>query len=298
MILAISETHLRGDQHCDPLQFPGFSTWKTERSGTEKGGGGLCIVYKDQLRPHCWSPKVPSNLEYVKNERQWLLLENGRARVAFLHIYIACQSNKSDGFIQWNEDLFHLVTTETIKLRRDGFTVLSLGDFNSRIGIVPGLENNTPDTNRNTPMFLNFVTQSNLTIINTLSMADGLFTRFMDETGRPGTKALLDYALIENDHIHTVNSFTIDAEARFQCGTDHTLMHVVLEFGDPNNISWAYKDAILYNFNENTDFTEFLAILDLRVCFLTSPKFWEMLESCVLVSRSRRRKGAPSFPRR
>ena len=110
--------------------FPGFSTWKTERSGKDKGGGGLCIIYKDILHPHCWSPKVPGNLEYVKNERQWLLMESGQARVAFLHIYTACQSNKSDGFIQWNEDLFHLVTTATIKFRRDRFTVLFLEDFN------------------------------------------------------------------------------------------------------------------------------------------------------------------------
>ena len=260
--MAISETFGRSDQHCDPVQIPGFSTWKTERGGTDKGGGGLCIFYKDALRPHCWSPKVPANLDYVKNERQWLLLTNGQERVAFLHIYVACQSHKNDGYLQWNEDLFHLVTTETIKLRRDGFTVLSLGDFNTRVGCIPGLEQNTPDTNRNTPMFLNFITQANLVIINTLPIAQGIFTRFMDSTGRPGSQSVLDYGLIDSEHVHTVTSFVIDQEARHSCGTDHALLFATLEFGARTSVKWRYQEVIQYNFQDNTDFTEFQSSLD------------------------------------
>ena len=40
------------------------------------------------------------------------------------------------------------------------------------------------------------------------------------------------------------------------------MIHVILEFGARNNISWAYKDAIHYNFTESTDFTEFQSILE------------------------------------
>ena len=87
------------------------------------------------------------NLQHVMNERQWLLLDNGKARCAFLHCYIACQSTRNDDYIQWNEDLFQLLTQEVIKLREQGFVVLSMGDFNSRVGRIAGLEGNTPDIN-------------------------------------------------------------------------------------------------------------------------------------------------------
>ena len=85
-------------------------------------------------------------MEYIANERQWLLLDNQAEKCAFLHIYVACQTNRSDSFMQWNEDLFHLVTQEAITLRRKGFIVLAMGDFNTRVGQIPGLEGNTADT--------------------------------------------------------------------------------------------------------------------------------------------------------
>ena len=169
-------------------------------------------------------------MEYIQNERQWLLIERGEERVAFLHIYVACQSFRSDSYLQWNEDLFHLVTQETIKLRKEGFIVLSLGDYNSKVGTHPVLENNTPDTNSNTPMFMNFVRETNLLIINTLPVAKGLFTRFMNNSGQPGSRSLLDYGLIDNEHSKNITSFVIDKEARYNCGSDHALLETTLEF--------------------------------------------------------------------
>ena len=105
------------------------------------------------------------------DERQWLLISNNNEKIAFLHVYIACQTNKTDSFLTWNEDLFFLISQEAINLRRQGFVVLSLGDYNSRIGCVPGLEANTPDLNKNTPMFLNFLSEVSLLILNTLPIS-------------------------------------------------------------------------------------------------------------------------------
>ena len=65
------------------------------------------------------------------NERQWLLLDNQKERCAILHVYIACQMTRNDNFLKWNEDLFWLITQEAIKLRKQGFIVLAMGDFNS-----------------------------------------------------------------------------------------------------------------------------------------------------------------------
>ena len=121
-----------------------------------------------------------------------------------MHIYIACQTNKSDSFLQWNEDLFHLVTQEAKSLRRQGFIVLAMGDFNTRVGNIPGLEGNTADTNQNTPMFMNFVAEVNLVIVDSLPISKGLFTRFMDNSGHHGKKSLLDYGVNDGDQVNTI----------------------------------------------------------------------------------------------
>jgi hypothetical protein len=206
---------------------------------------------------------VPAKLKYIENERQWLLLDNGTEKCAFLHIYVACQSTRSDSFIQWNEDLFQLITQEAIKLRKQHFIVLAMGDFNSRVGSISGLEGNTTDTNRNTPMFINFISEVNMLIINTLPISKGLFTRFMDNSGSPGSRSLLDYGLIDCDHSNTVTSFVIDDTARFDCGSDHALLECELEFGGRPSVSWSYQDAIQYDLRENTNYTEFQSHLDL-----------------------------------
>ena len=228
----MSETFGRADQPSRVDAKAGYLTWNTERSGSDKGGGGLTMYYRDSLKAHQWSPSVPANLEYIMNERQWLLVDGHKEKCAFLHVYIACQSTSSDNFLKWNEDLFFLITQEALQLRERGFLVLAMGDFNSRVGQIPGLENNTPDTNRNTPMFLNFLNQINLLIINTLPLSRGLFSRFMNSTGRPGTRSLLDYGLIDGEHSNTVTSFVIDEDARHDAGSDHALLECTLLFGE------------------------------------------------------------------
>lgn len=220
------------------------------------------MIYKDTLTTHEWSPKVPAAMEYIANERQWLLIDNQSERCAFLHIYVACQTNKSDSFMQWNGDLFHLVTQEAVSLRRQGFIVLAMGDFNTRVGHIPGLEDNTPDTNQNTPLFMNFVSEVNMVIINSLPITKGLFTRFMDNSGLPGTRSLLDYGLVDGDHQDAVTSFTIDEDARYDCGSDHALLECDLEFGARPKVKWSYQDVFQYNIHDGADFTEYHASLD------------------------------------
>ena len=92
--------------------------WNTERAGSDKGGGGLTMLYRETLTAHQWTPPASENLKYIENERQWLLVEGTQERCAFLHVYIACQTTRNTNFLQWNEDLFHLISLEAIKLRR------------------------------------------------------------------------------------------------------------------------------------------------------------------------------------
>ena len=255
--MALSETHGRADQPALMEPIPGYKTWDMERSGNDKNGGGLSILYRESLVAHQWIPNVPATLSYVSNERQWLLINvPGGKKCAFLSIYVACQSFTSDHYLQWNEDLFHLVTQEAINLRRQGFMVLAMGDFNTRIGQVPGLEGNTKDVNNNYPMFMGFVSEVNLFILNTLPMSKGLFTRFMTGS-QAGSKSLLDYGLVDVDHVNTVSSFIIDQDARHECGSDHALLECEIILGPVPHIDWNVQDVIHYNFHENTDFTSY-----------------------------------------
>ena len=147
-------------------------------------------------------------------------------------------------------------------MRRQGFIVLALVYFNSRVGHLTGLQNNTPNINSNTLMFLNFVTQVNMIIINTLPIAKGLLTRFMDNSSHPGTRSLLDYGLIDVDHSNTLTSFVIDEEARYAAGSDHALLECDVEFGARPKVSWSFQEIPQYNINEKTDFTKYQNTLD------------------------------------
>ena len=106
-------------------------------------------------------------------------------------------------------------------------------------------------------MFMNFVSQVNMVNLNTLPMAKGLFTRFMDSSGRPGTRSLLDYGMVDGDHTHTVKSFVIDETARYDCGSDHALLEVDMEFGVRPKLNWSIQDVLKFNIPEKADFTEY-----------------------------------------
>ena len=255
----------------DPVD--GYRVWNSNRGGSDKGGGGLTLLYKESLTAHEYSPVVASNLEYIMNERQWLLISSGHDRIAFLHVYIACQNNRDDSFLAWNEDLFSLISQEALRLRQQGFTVLALGDFNSRVGAIPGLEGNTPDHNRNTPRFLTFLNEVNLMIINTLPIAKGLFTRFFDSSGRPGTQSLLDYGLIDHDKSNTITSFIIDGAARVDSGSDHAVLECTIDFNVVPKLTWSLHEPLHYNIRENSDYKEYQDALDQAMGAVTFSDF-------------------------
>ena len=154
--------------------------------------------------------------------------------------------------------------------------VLAMGDFNTRIGRISGLEDNTPDINRNQPMFLNFISEVNLFILNTLPQAKGLFTRFMSSNSQVISKSLLDYGLIDTDHINCVSSFIIDEQARVECGSDHALIECDVVLGPSPHIKWDVHNVLQYDFTENTDFTQYKETLDQTLSSISLTKFTDM----------------------
>ena len=92
-----------------------------------------------------------------------------------------------------------LLGREAVSLKEQGFSISAMSDFNSRVGRIPGLEGNTPDTNRNSPMFFYFLQEANLLVINTLPISEGLFTLLMDTGYRTHSQSVLDYGLIDHE---------------------------------------------------------------------------------------------------
>ena len=257
-MLALSETHGRDGKPDILNKVPGYELWLSERSALAKGGGGLAIFYKDTLMAHEWTPNTDPEYKYVEKERQWLLIDgDGSNRMAFLNCYIACQSFTSDAFIKWNEDLFHLISKEAIYLRQRGFMLLAMGDFNSCVGQIPGLEGNLPDVNRNFPMFSNFISETGLIIMNTLPLCKGLFTWFKRDQ-----KSLLDYGLVDADHVQKITLFNIDEDARFACMSDHALLECEVLFQTSPKAPKNCPDVIRYNFHERSDFTSYMIRLE------------------------------------
>ena len=107
-----------------------------------------------------------------------------------------------------------------------------------------------------------FLAEVNMVIVNSLPISKGLFTRFMDNSGHHGTKSLLDYGLIDGDHVNTITSFTNDEEVRFDCRSDHALLECNLEFGAVPKVKWSYQDVFQFNITDDTDFTEYHNTLD------------------------------------
>ena len=129
---------------------------------------------------------------------------------------------------------------------------MALGDFNSWIGQVPGLEGNRPEHNRNTPRFVRFLEEVSLTIINTLPISRGLFTWFDDYSSR--RPSLIDYGLIEKGREGLVTSFVIDEDSRFKCGSDHALLVCSIKFQHRPQVNWHYRDVFAYNIRDNTNY--------------------------------------------
>ena len=281
-VLALSETHGRTERPCDLPLVDGYSSWSSDRGGSDKGGGGLTLLYKNSIITHEYRPNVPSGYEYLDNERQWLLISSGSDRIAFLSIYIACQNSRNNTFLSWNEDLFFLVSQEAASLRLQGFVIVAMGDFNSRVGAIPGLEGNTEDVNMNSPMFFNFLKENNLFIVNTLPFSRGLFTRFFDVSGRTISKSLLDYALIDNARVGDVTSFVIDEFSRYAAGSDHALLEMEVKFGHRPRIQWQFQEAIHYNIPENGDASVYKNTLDASIKSMSLEAFSQLSPSDML----------------
>ena len=119
------------------------------------------------------------------------------------------------------------------------------------------MEMNTSDINNNFPMFINFIRSTNLVIINALPIATGLFTRFKDSSGYPGSQSVLNYGLRDSGSVHTITSFIIDSDERYNFNSDHALLEATISFGDRVSLNWQVCNVLHFKFTPNSDYLQF-----------------------------------------
>ena len=154
-------------------------------------------------------------------------MESVRGKTAVCAVYAGFQA-PDDRHGVWNENLLSVLRAEVAALRKDGFRVVLLGDFNSHIGCAPGVgvPGNHPDVNRNGKRFLDFLDDCHCVHINgRADLTTGLWTR-----QRGGFSTVLDYGLIAFEHISSVCSMLVDDRGLFPSGgSDHNWVFLDLE---------------------------------------------------------------------
>ena len=213
------------------ISIPGYKVKEVNRSDAahDKMGGGIA-VYKRQCEGLLFDILMPSitdpNLHYVKNERVWVTTHSLKMKTAICTAYLGYQSD-DDKHKEWNEGILHVLLMEAASLRSQGYRVVFMGDFNSRVGSAPGqgIVGNTPDITKNGERFIAFLNGGNFTHINGQSdLTTGLWTR-----QRANSRSVLDYAIISNEHLHTVKSLIIDDHGIFGGGSDHNFLFLSLK---------------------------------------------------------------------
>ena len=222
-ICVLLETKRRLEDDGVSLEVPGYDVSEHNRSDIagDKGGGGLAIFTRkaDGLVFHDYDPDLPDPSQaFVRNERAWKTLESAHSKTAVCAVYAGFQA-PDDRNAAWNDTLYSVLRDEAADLRKKGFRVVLLGDFNGHVGdrADVGITGNKHDINRNGQRFIDFLHDCNCVHINGYqNLTTGLWTR-----QRAGVSTILDYAVIAQEHLSSVMSMFIDEQGLYGGGSDH-----------------------------------------------------------------------------
>ena len=209
-------------QH-DSIEIEGYEVKEYNRSDSagDKKGGGICIYTRNSsaVSFNEYDPPITDpDLLFVKNERVWKITESARGKTAVCAVYAGFQA-EDDRHASWNTNLFSVIQSEILDLRKKGYRIVLLGDFNGHVGNTNGIgvPGNNPRINRNGHRFIKFLDSSYCSHVNGMSnLTTGLWTR-----QRNGISSVIDYAVIGKESIDSVSSMTVDDKGTFGANSDH-----------------------------------------------------------------------------
>ena len=269
-LVFLLETKRREEEVLEPLEIPGYVIFERLRSNEsgDKMGGGLAILckQKDGLVFKSYDPDIlDKQCVFVRKERQWVTIISELRKTAVCGLYIGCQ-NSQDSYGIANDLIYNQIQIEILKLRREGFRIILLGDFNGHIGskLGQGIPGNHSEINTNGYRLLSFLKNVDLVHVNgavlnsgdwSTKITQGLWTR-----QRGGRSTILDYGVISREHLNTVVSMKIDDQGHLPCGnSDHNWIVLTVKDNFVKQSRKLVVDEIKesWDINENSDWKPF-----------------------------------------
>ena len=269
-LVFLLETKRREEDVLEQLEIPGYEIIERLRSNEsgDKMGGGIAILckQKDGLVFKLHDPDIlDKQCMFVRKERQWVTITSESRKTAVCGLYLGCQ-NSQDSYGIANDIIYNQIQTEMIKLRKGGFRIILLGDFNGHIGCVlgQGIPGNHSEINTNGYRLLSFLKSADLVHVNgamlnpgdwSTKITQGLWTR-----QRGGRSTILDYGVISREHLNTVVSMKIDDQGNLPCGnSDHNWLFLIVKDNFVRQNRKPVVDEIRksWNIDENSDWKSF-----------------------------------------
>ena len=176
-----------------------------------------------------WENPTSADLAWARSERIWLKHDGDRVKKAFCGGYFRTESPLNSEFHRKNQDLYNLLSSEKLILETQGYEVVFLADFNSRITPSSRFDfKNYPHTiNNNGRLLMTFAESSNLFCLNPLSwngVSEEKFTyqRHMGQAGHHAS--ILDLGLASAPAAHWIVNFKVTDNPIYSTDSDHSTL--------------------------------------------------------------------------
>ena len=223
-IIFLQETKTRSSEFHQRPDYPGYSEHYNERGDNMKKGGGLGMIWRENLNVIIWDMIPPKEKEYLDHERQWYTLVSGQTKYALLNVYMAFEIEYHR---EWNEDLISLIHQEMQIMVQDGYELILAGDLNAKIGnnFQGALSKNIPQVDTNGRHILNLAKTFNLQIANDMEKEETLITRrCIDRSGKVWSSSTIDYFLTSSGV--NVTDFKILSGNTGTTSSDHLMIEL------------------------------------------------------------------------
>ena len=145
--------------------------------------------------------------------------------MAICNCYFAAEITANQNFVEWNNQLYTMISKEIVKLKADDHMIVVMGDLNAHIGRQLGgaLQQNSLKVNRNGKKLIEFIRGNKLICENTREASGNWHTWSAIRGERGLIRTCIDYCLTYGMN-HLPKEFNIVDEERTSIETDHKLI--------------------------------------------------------------------------
>ncbi len=164
-IICLTETHLL---ETEALAIKGYKIFRNDR---DNKGGGILVAVREEIKHICTVVEKGKEI----GETLWIVINNNQINIRMGVIYAPQESRtpKEDYKIMYSK-LEHQLQQAKERQQK----LLLMGDFNCKIG--DAIKNNRPDITK-AGRLRKMTTKHKITIVNSLDICEGLWTRVEGE---------------------------------------------------------------------------------------------------------------------